>query len=1744
MSTHLDHAAKSAKTRASKETTHFTYDANTALLTKAVTDDGQTTHLCYYATQASADKPDRSDQVPKLNQLLKGFRLQQGETSALAQPLACPEIFDALSPPLLAQCNYVTFPDGGRSDISVSLFGYGRANRDSQGMLIPDIILNLEGVEVDTSSTPWTLTKASGREGLLVSLQQIENSGGSVQSKTETTSTRWYKNSETRHTQTLKETTTVDSLNGTLWTKGESPLKLGALELTAIVTQQIRSGRSGRILRESRQDELGRPTTMVYRSHDSLDRLLTSTVYAWDTNCFQSGLANGLGLAGVHHQWSQEAGGNWVTTTGPDGRKGRTLLDGLQRPVRRELQRLVNVCDKDNDFVCLEEISYGSSGEVLERCTYDYHAGGLCIQNKGVSLSGALRDWFWEINEQHTQTETDGTTNQITRSVTGTPLLGTLRSQEVTQHNHHNGCVTIRESHLTWDNVQQQMQTAGVVTEKIINARGQCEQINETIGDLTREWKSTFDELGRRTKITSPDGTSTTWTFEGFNTKPTRIYIKSPSGQQVQLGQQVFDETNSTTCSLTVGTNGSLRTFTFEDNGYQRPDGIQVWNESSADGNAVFWFHSDLQRPNSKRMIASFTYNAFTKAIHIERPAHRANLQTRISTEVLSPQLLGNLTRRRTTHGVSHEQCSLHSLRGNVEQVQLANGSAKRVWSDGRNRRSRVRRGHFEYRYLYTAQGSVKRMAVDDLRQGQQLTVDYDYDNFGREVQRIYSLNGTTKSRYKLSWSQTGQLSKKEWFRNGNTEPSRTENFSYDKLRNELTHWTVEAAEGFEIEDINGKHIREQAYTYDFIGNLLTCTTTFIDGAGEQRAYAYDDPSHPTQRTRVTVALFSEDGSTQPPTSISFQTDKNGSALNDINDSQFTYTQTGQLLSVAQTLNNQPDTTYEYDESGRLAGQWDAANQQWRVLHYTDDQLGGEVWLNSQNQPLSYRTFDEEAGLIVQLHKMGEEAGDSQTLYVFPDPQNSSAEEYSFNASGLWSSQSVGFTPWGEAPLERLNKLNSGLGYNGQRVDPVTGCYHFGSRFYNPRHQAFCQSDSLSPFENGGLNNLAYCAGRDPVNWHDPSGHIMISRREASANLFSLDQMISETKPPHHEAAAWWEWALLAYGMLLTVGLSVITGGAAGALLLAAGLVSFGLGAAELALRQTNPDLSKKLGWGSLAANFLDAGAKGIGKAGLWLVRVVRRASRGVVQLRNAIKMGGLKALFKSSQTYHALCTKLPTTPTALTNTLDNGVTQSGMTIERLGGNILDNTSILFPSNPGGNGGLWIGIDDFNVKASLGENLSRMAASTKRLNKTLLDVDNVIATIAKATASHALTTAQSSIAELKSISSAISSHHTKTAKLIADLIDAETAVQAAALPIAKVEKLRANWTRITKRVNEMPNQSSANTDVILDFLKKHNYRPACYKQLTPLNPFKNTKKANKIALAETAKLIEADRASARTALDTASQAQKQIQDTVTDIINHTNSLQMKLSRSRRAVTAAVENAINHITDTDLRTVAKEQSYLLGPSLLQCDFTSTAPLTRLIVMAHGSPAKATVHGGVTARVQIADRAPRVTGGRTLKRYSYWDGQKLYNELKALKDPTGKSLINFDDIDIVQLKICHSADGNTHSLARDFSDASKKVTQAYVGELTVNYNIDSIGFIANHIVTKSNAALAPGNPGWITYPDAVKQATQYIHDSMYLRSLKLKSNPMLHDVTYNKRYFFPTNTNLPQNHTDIKLYVRDC
>nr|WP_314617955.1 RHS repeat-associated core domain-containing protein [uncultured Pseudomonas sp.] len=1212
-----------------KETTDVTYDVNTGLVASTTTDDGQTSHFCYYAVKASEGKADRSDNVPALATLLSGLKLEKDDADLPITAMTCPQVPDASTPPLLAQCSYLRFPDTSKSEMSMTLYGYAQASKNSQGVLIPDTVLSLEGVTVDTTTTPWTLTKAEGRDGLMVSLIQVSYSHEDGKTTAETTSTRWYKNNDARQTQKLTETTTFDANTATLSVKSVAPFERDGLNLTATLSQHIRSARSGRVLRETEQDDLGRPTTMDYRTYDARGRLRSSSTYAWKLENYASGDANGTDSAPASYEWLDTSAGTWVVATGPDGRKGRTLLDGLQRPVRRELQREAGSDDAASNYVCLEEIAYGYDGEIQSQCTFDYHPGGLCLRNEGISLPANVRDWFWQAEAQDDKVEEDGTQTQRTETITGSLLQGTLHSVEHTQKNQADGQVTFALNHKRWNAKGKQLKDIGLCSERRVNKRGQTELIIEKVDTVTREWKHEYDEVGRRTQTKAPDGSVVKWAFQGLSNIPTKVSIKDAAGKERQLGKQTLrgdGKRGDEIVSRTVGADGSSQTYLFKNSGYQRPDGSEVWNESSEDGTSVSWYSKPKQTAKAGTLLTKFTYNKVTQAINAERPEATANLQSRISTQCLSPRLLGQVNTTRTLRGQTYREGLRHSLRGNVELAELSNGVVSRAWHDAQNRRTRVRRGQLEYRYRYTALGDLEQLFVSDRQSGQKLLVAYEYDPFGRETQRTYQLNGEIKSRYEQGWSVTGQLVSKTWYRDGASKPTRSETYTYEDKRSELKTWSVNAAKGYEIQDANRKDIKDQAYTYDALGNMLTCTTTYLDGSSEARTYTYGDKLKPTQRTQVTVTHIDKDAKADAPTILKLTSDDNGSLTENAAGHQLGYTLEGQLQSV------KTDATllasYEYDHIGRLASQWDESKQQRRVLQYTGDQLCGEIWLDAQNNPLRQRVLDEEAGLVVQCRELAKDDAAAKTYFILSDPQNGGGEEYSIDANGQWKSASIGFTPWGEAPLDSLNALGSGLGYNGQRVDPVTGAYHLGNgyRIYDPRHQAFFQGDSLSPFGAGGLNDRAYCAGRDPVNWHDPSGHIMVSRREQATQLASMDDMIRDTTPPQHEPVAWWEWLLLVYGTLLFVGLSIITGGAFGALMLAATLISFGFGVAELALRQSNPALSVKMGWASVATGFLDGAVAGAVKVGSSLARGLQTLSR----LRSALRFTRLPALHRS----------------------------------------------------------------------------------------------------------------------------------------------------------------------------------------------------------------------------------------------------------------------------------------------------------------------------------------------------------------------------------------------------------------------------------------------------------------------------------------------------------------------------------
>lgn len=84
--------------------------------------------------------------------------------------------------------------------------------------------------------------------------------------------------------------------------------------------------------------------------------------------------------------------------------------------------------------------------------------------------------------------------------------------------------------------------------------------------------------------------------------------------------------------------------------------------------------------------------------------------------------------------------------------------------------------------------------------------------------------------------------------------------------------------------------------------------------------------------------------------------------------------------------------------------------------------------------------------------------------------------------------RAIAYTAYGHHPFEE--GMTNVLGFNGQRPDPMTGHYLLGNgyRAFSPVLMRFIGPDYLSPFEKGGLNTYAYCAG-DPVNRIDPTGH-------------------------------------------------------------------------------------------------------------------------------------------------------------------------------------------------------------------------------------------------------------------------------------------------------------------------------------------------------------------------------------------------------------------------------------------------------------------------------------------------------------------------------------------------------------------------------------------------------------------------------------------------------------------------------
>ncbi|KXO12558.1 hypothetical protein AKG98_3752 [Moritella sp. JT01] len=103
------------------------------------------------------------------------------------------------------------------------------------------------------------------------------------------------------------------------------------------------------------------------------------------------------------------------------------------------------------------------------------------------------------------------------------------------------------------------------------------------------------------------------------------------------------------------------------------------------------------------------------------------------------------------------------------------------------------------------------------------------------------------------------------------------------------------------------------------------------------------------------------------------------------------------------------------------------------------------------------------------------------------------------------SSSAVGLFTVTRIPLRpTISILVNPIGFNGERIDPITKGYNLGGgyRHYRPSLMCFMQFDSdASPFGEGGVNGYSYAMG-DPVLFIDPTGR-SISLSEALRYTFA-----------------------------------------------------------------------------------------------------------------------------------------------------------------------------------------------------------------------------------------------------------------------------------------------------------------------------------------------------------------------------------------------------------------------------------------------------------------------------------------------------------------------------------------------------------------------------------------------------------------------------------------------------------------
>ncbi|MGY2339998.1 sugar-binding protein [Pseudomonas sp. SDO5532_S415] len=430
-----------------------------------------------------------------------------------------------------------------------------------------------------------------------------------------------------------------------------------------------------------------------------------------------------------------------------------------------------------------------------------------------------------------------------------------------------------------------------------------------------------YDPFDRMIENTLPDAAKVRRSYAPHSSED---LPRSISVNNIELGTQLLDGLGRMTESVT---GGRKQTYTF------KPGQTQPETVTTPSGQVIEYVYQPQlgTEPVLRRLPrlgvkgeydeADYKYDEQNARLRVCREQGLQLTREYFSTGELKSE-------KREGPGGEHTMYYRYSRLGRLLSYTDVLGQEQSYDYDPQGRLIKTQLGTTVSTFDYDSLGQTKSITTYDKISRQIVGITLQHDEFGRETQRCFDLNGVKQTLSQV-YDDVDCLTRRTLMEG--TDVLRDESYGYD-LRGRLTNY--ECTGRLCPIDPYGKVINKQVFTLDELDNIRLVMTHF-DNTFNRARYFYDNPD------KVQLSKVTNTHADYPPV-INLLYNLDGHLIQDEEQRTLKYDALGRLISVSEPSGGaSKSNSYIYTPLDNIAGNDDGSGQAQRF--YQGDQLANQV---------------------------------------------------------------------------------------------------------------------------------------------------------------------------------------------------------------------------------------------------------------------------------------------------------------------------------------------------------------------------------------------------------------------------------------------------------------------------------------------------------------------------------------------------------------------------------------------------------------------------------------------------------------------------------------------------------------------------------------------------------------------------------------------------------------------------------